>query len=233
MCTDKDEKDFQDITKHRYFNTNNLLIRLDKLKLIIDKFGEYIPLPMIKNMKTVDPKDDSSQKMIQLEIAMGAAIEMFAGATSISIPRTRFAPVKKTDDLITLRSDAYSISDTFVPVLNPKCEGKAPIVSLDKKVYKQLGKFEAVTSRVVPSLVKCTRLTVKGAVNMSVGCRFVGEVTLTNNSNEPKTISRTNERHSHVAGCSPHPNAAPPCSNNLVMSSIMDLSSFPFVTTSS
>lgn len=188
MCADEDEKDFQDITKHRYFNTNNLWIRLDKLKVIIDKFGGFIPLPMIMNKKTVDPKDDSSQKVIQLETAMGAAIEMFEGATSITIPRTRFAPVKKTDDLITLRSDAYSISDAFVPVLNPKCNGKAPVVSLDKKKYKQVGKLEAATTRGVPSLVQCKRLTVKGMVNMSAGCHFVGDVTVTNNSDETKTL---------------------------------------------
>ena len=35
MCADEDEEAFQDITKHRFFNTNNLWIRLDKLKEII------------------------------------------------------------------------------------------------------------------------------------------------------------------------------------------------------
>jgi UDP-N-acetylglucosamine pyrophosphorylase len=53
MCAAEDEKDFQDITKHQFFNTNNLWIRLDKLKQIMEKFGGFIPLPMIKNAKTV------------------------------------------------------------------------------------------------------------------------------------------------------------------------------------
>lgn len=87
MCADEDEAAFQDITKHRFFNTNNLWIRLDKLKEIIDKHGGFIPLPMIMNKKTVDPKDDTSQKVIQLETAMGAAIECFDGATAIVVPR--------------------------------------------------------------------------------------------------------------------------------------------------
>jgi UDP-N-acetylglucosamine pyrophosphorylase len=30
QCAKEDEKDFQDITKHKYFNTNNLWVRLDK-----------------------------------------------------------------------------------------------------------------------------------------------------------------------------------------------------------
>eukprot|EP00978_Attheya_sp_CCMP212_P030318 scaffold111041_cov65-Attheya_sp.AAC.4 len=40
---------------------------------------------MIKNKKTVDPKDDSSTKVVQLETAMGAAIECFEGATAIVV----------------------------------------------------------------------------------------------------------------------------------------------------
>merc|ERR1712224_324660 len=107
MCADEDEAAFQDITKHRFFNTNNLWIQLEKLQQIVKKSCGFIPLPMIKNKKTVDPKDDSSQKVIQLETAMGAAIECFDGATAICIPRTRFAPVKKCNDLLLLRSDAY------------------------------------------------------------------------------------------------------------------------------
>ena len=107
MCADEDEEAFQDISKHRFFNTNNLWIRLDKLKEIINENGGFIPLPMIKNKKTVDPKDDSSQKVLQLETAMGAAIECFKGATAIVVPRTRFAPVKKCNDLLLLRSQYF------------------------------------------------------------------------------------------------------------------------------
>jgi UDP-N-acetylglucosamine pyrophosphorylase len=53
MCAEEDEAAFQDITKHRFFNTNNLWIRIDKLQEIVAKFGGYIPLPMIMNNKTV------------------------------------------------------------------------------------------------------------------------------------------------------------------------------------
>jgi UDP-N-acetylglucosamine pyrophosphorylase len=60
MCAPEDEAAFQDIAVHRFFNTNNLWIRLDQLKQIVNAQGGFIPLPMIKNKKTVDPKDDSS-----------------------------------------------------------------------------------------------------------------------------------------------------------------------------
>mmetsp|Transcript_45712 Transcript_45712/g.67977 ORF Transcript_45712/g.67977 Transcript_45712/m.67977 type:complete len:1058 (-) Transcript_45712:797-3970(-) len=188
MCADEDEAAFQDTSKHRFFNTNNLWIRLDKLKEIVDKNGGFIPLPMIKNKKTVDPKDDTSQKVVQLETAMGAAIECFQGATAIVVPRTRFAPVKKCNDLLLLRSDAYVLTDDHRPVLNPDCGGTAPVMALDSKKYKLVGKLEEATAGGIPSLVQCERLTVKGLVRMSQKTKFVGTVNIINTSDEPKMI---------------------------------------------
>jgi len=60
QCASEDEDAFQDINKHRFFNTNNLWVRLDRLKEEMAKNKGFIPLPMIKNKKTIDPKDDSS-----------------------------------------------------------------------------------------------------------------------------------------------------------------------------
>lgn len=188
MCPDDDEAAFQDISKHRFFNTNNLWIRLDKLKEIVTKNGGFIPLPMIMNKKTVDPKNDSSQKVVQLETAMGAAIESFDGATAIVVPRTRFAPVKKCNDLFLLRSDAYIMKD-HKPVLNPLCKnGVAPIISLDSKKYKLVGALEEATEDGIPSLVHCERLTVKGLVKMSGATQFVGDVSIVNTSGEAKYV---------------------------------------------
>merc|ERR1719198_1721745 len=115
--TDEDEKAFQDISKHQYFNTNNLWVDLEALKKAMSKFGGKLPLPVIKNGKTVDPRDKKSTKVLQLETAMGAAIECFDGAQAILIPRTRFAPVKTTNDLLALASDAYEVTPDFRMVL--------------------------------------------------------------------------------------------------------------------
>ena len=187
MCRDEDEDAFQDITKHRFFNTNNLWIRLDKLKEIIDTHGGFIPLPMIMNKKTVDPKDDSSTAVLQLETAMGAAIECFDGATAIVVPRTRFAPVKKCSDLLLLRSDAYIMKD-HRPLLNPACSGGDPVIDLDSKLYKLVGALEEATIGGIPSLVQCTRLKIKGKVRMSRQTKFVGDVEITNASSESKFV---------------------------------------------
>ena len=52
--------------------------------------------------------------MIQVETAMGAAIEVFADSRLIEVGRDRFVPVKTTNDLLVLRSDVYDIGSDFV-----------------------------------------------------------------------------------------------------------------------
>merc|ERR1712070_315528 len=111
QCPKDDEAAFQDTSKYKYFNTNNLWVDLEQLKALFEKNEGAIPLPVMLNDKTVDPRDKTSTKVIQLETAMGAAISCFEGAIALQIPRTRFAPVKKCDDLVALRSDAYEITE--------------------------------------------------------------------------------------------------------------------------
>ncbi|MCU0789358.1 MAG: UTP--glucose-1-phosphate uridylyltransferase, partial [Verrucomicrobia bacterium] len=113
QCPQADQSAFQDIARHRFFNTNNLWLRLDRLKELLDQHGGLIPLPVIANSKTLDPRDPGSPKVIQLETAMGSAIECFTGAAAIVVPRSRFAPVKATSDLLAVRSDAYVLGDDF------------------------------------------------------------------------------------------------------------------------
>ncbi|CAK8996337.1 Probable UTP--glucose-1-phosphate uridylyltransferase (UDP-glucose pyrophosphorylase) (UDPGP) (UGPase) [Durusdinium trenchii] len=128
-----------DTSKYRYFNTNNLWVHLGKLKELFDQNAGALPLPAagIANL-TVDPRDKASTKVIQLETAMGAAISCFAGAQAIQIPRSRFAPVKKTDDLLALRSDAYRLTEDFRIELIPERNGVPPLVKLDD-MYKLPG----------------------------------------------------------------------------------------------
>merc|ERR1711933_351902 len=89
QCPEVDEKAFQDTSRYSYFNTNNLWVDLEKLKALFEKAGGAIPLPVMLNDKTVDPRDKKSTKVIQLETAMGAAISAFQGAIALRIPRSR------------------------------------------------------------------------------------------------------------------------------------------------
>ena len=80
----------------------------------LDARGGILGLPLIRNVKHLDPADPSTPEVIQIETAMGAAIEVFEGARTIEVGRDRFVPVKTTDDLLVLRSDVYDLGKDFV-----------------------------------------------------------------------------------------------------------------------
>ncbi|MCX7669751.1 MAG: UTP--glucose-1-phosphate uridylyltransferase, partial [Anaerolineae bacterium] len=119
QCPAEDMAAFQDIGRHRYFNTNNLWLNLPALQALLRANGGILGLPMIRNKKPIDPRDPSSTPVYQLETAMGAAIELFEDAGAVRVPRTRFAPVKTTDDLLAVRSDAYVLTEGFQVIPNP------------------------------------------------------------------------------------------------------------------
>ena len=176
QCPDVDAQSFQDIDRHQFFNTNNLWIRLDLLKAELEKCDGVLPLPVIQNSKTVDPRDPESAPVVQLETAMGSAIECFAGAAAIEVPRSRFAPVKTTDDLLALRSDAYVVTDDFRLELHPDRKSLPPVVNLDKAHFKMVDQLEAALQHGVPSLLKCESLNVSGAHAFSADEVFEGAV---------------------------------------------------------
>jgi len=189
QCAESDEKAFQDVARHAFFNTNNLWIRLDKLQEVLERNDGVVPLPMIKNDKTVDPSDSSSAKVFQLETAMGAAIESFDNAGAIVVGRERFAPVKTCADLLRVRSDAYVVTDDFRLILAPECKGIPPTVDLDSKVYKKVsGLDRLLEGGEVPSLKGCSKLSVKGKVILSPGTTFKGKVSLTNPTDDWVTL---------------------------------------------
>jgi UTP--glucose-1-phosphate uridylyltransferase len=176
---EEDEDAFQDITRHRFFNTNNLWVDLRALDRALREGGGALELPLIVNRKTVDPKDPSSPAVVQLETAMGAAIAIWDGAQAVRVPRTRLAPVKTTDDLLVVRSDAYRLTDAARLELAPERGGRAPVVKLDPAHFKLLDDFEARFPRGAPSLAACERLQVDGDVRFGAGVVVRGRVTVT------------------------------------------------------
>jgi len=57
QCPDADEKEFQNVNKYKFFNTNNLWVDLEALKALFEKSNGAVPLPVMTNSKTVDPRD--------------------------------------------------------------------------------------------------------------------------------------------------------------------------------
>lgn len=165
QCPKEDEGSFQDVSKHKFFNTNNLWVNLAALKERMAAHGGSLPLPLIKNEKTVDPRDKKSTPVFQLETAMGAAIECFPGAGAVVVPRSRFAPVKTCGDLFLLRSDAYVVTPESTVELLPGLKA-APMVKLDDNHYKLVDQLDGLVAA-YPSLKEATSITVKGPVKFS------------------------------------------------------------------
>jgi UTP--glucose-1-phosphate uridylyltransferase len=172
----EDADAFGDIDRHRFFNTNNLWLDLAALRKTLSAKGGVLGLPIIRNVKTVDPTDPSSPQVIQIETAMGSAIGVFDGASAIEVERSRFLPVKATNDLLVLRSDAYEINDRSELRLVPGRSG-APLVELDDH-YKLLSEFDARFPFGPPSLIEAERLTVRGDWTFGAGVRVVGTAEL-------------------------------------------------------
>merc|ERR1711907_384820 len=190
QCPKEDEAAFQDVTKYTYFNTNNLWVDLVKLKAAFEKHGGALPLPVMLNDKTVDPRDKASTKVIQLETAMGAAIPCFEGAIALQIPRSRFAPVKKCDDLVALRSDAYTITEDFRIQLAAERNGVPPTIKLDD-AYKFVDAMETLIPNGSPSLIGCKSMKIEGKNIEFAGKGVVvkGDVKFVNKGEDKKVVA--------------------------------------------
>jgi UTP--glucose-1-phosphate uridylyltransferase len=183
---DEDEESFRDFRRWRYYNTNNLWIDLRVLADALHASDGVLELPLIVNRKTVDPRDSDSPPVLQLESAMGAAIESFSDASLLLVPRTRFAPVKTTDDLLVLRSDVYQVSDELDVEPVPGRADNLPFVGLDKRFYRLIDDFEQRFPDGSPSLREADRLVIKGDVTFGPGVVVRGAVQL--NAEEPMRI---------------------------------------------
>jgi UTP--glucose-1-phosphate uridylyltransferase len=170
-----DEESFRDYRHWRYYNTNNLWVDLQALADKLEATDGVLELSLIVNHKTVDPRDRGSPAVVQLESAMGSAIQSFEGARLLCVPRTRFVPVKTTNDLLTLRSDVYEVSDGMIVWPVPERVGDLPYVDLDKRFYGVLEEFERRFPRGAPSLREAQRLVVHGDVTFGSGVVVRGE----------------------------------------------------------
>jgi UTP--glucose-1-phosphate uridylyltransferase len=191
QCPKDEIAAFQDIRRYRFFNTNNIWVDLEALNELIGR-EHIVDLPMIVNPKTLDPRDDTSPPVYQIETAMGAAISLFEGAAAVNVPRARFLPVKTCNDLLAVRSDIFVYSDREGLRLNPAREAagrnEAVKIKLDSKYY---GKFDLLEERFkagAPSLKDCDGLAIKGDVRFERDVVIRGTVAITNNSGRPAVV---------------------------------------------
>ena len=158
QTADEDKEALADLERHKYTSTNNLWFDLQRMRDELRRRDGILGLPLIRNTKNVDPGDSSSPEVIQIETAMGAAIEVFPDARTIAVGRDRFVPVKTTNDLLVLRSDVYDLRNDFV--LDQVAED-IPFIDLDSH-YKVVADFDKRFPAGAPSLKEAEALVVHG-----------------------------------------------------------------------
>ncbi len=173
MVEDGEERFFRDINRHSTFNANNVWINLEVLRERMTARDGVLGLPIIVNRKNVDPANPSSPEVVQMESAMGTAIEVFEGSEVILVPRTRFRPVKTTNDLLVVRSDFFSLDESYHVVASTS--GPEPYVDLDS-AYRFVPGFEQRFPQGVPSMKDCTSLRVIGDPVFGKGVCLLGDV---------------------------------------------------------
>jgi len=191
QCPKREIEMCRDVSHYRYFNTNNIWIDLRFLKSLIEKHGT-VKLPMIMNPKNLDPRDEFSPPVYQIETAMGSAISIIEGATAIRVPRSRFFPVKTCNDLLAVRSDCFLFSDDKNFIVNParKQNGRKfnIIIDLDPKYYTKIDMFDKRFANGIPSLVDCESLTIIGDVFFEANVKIEGSVIINNRSGSQVVI---------------------------------------------
>jgi UTP--glucose-1-phosphate uridylyltransferase len=189
QCPPDEIDSFQDIRQFKYFNSNTLWVNLKRLDDLLRERDGVLGLPMIRNEKPLDPADERSPRVIQLETAMGAAISVFDGAGAIRVPRDRFLPVKTTNDLLNVWSDAYvTTADWRVVAASSGVSAEDRVTDLDPRYYKRVDQLRKRFPHGAPSLVDCRRLTVRGDVHFGSGVVCRGDVTVAHQG-EPRLIA--------------------------------------------
>jgi len=180
QCPAEEKEIFEDVHTYKYFNTNNLWVNLKALKVELEKHNGFLPLSLI-----VNPKEVEGEKVYQLESAMGAAISVFEGSKAMIVNRDRFAPVKKTNDLLAIWSDAYTLTDEYKLIL---AEGRtnSPHLELDERYFKTIDMLQKQCNKGIPSLINCDSLKVTGDIGFGPGVVVEGDVSL--EANNPKIL---------------------------------------------
>lgn len=179
QCPDQEMDSFCDIGKYKFFNTNSIWIDLRVLQSVFVSH-RMMPLDLIINPKSLDPRNPDSPKVFQLETAMGSAITNFLNAQAVIVPRKRFAPVKTTADLLLVMSDCFVRTERETIIPNPERVTTMPTITLDGNFYKKIDMFLDRFPATPPSLIQCDSLVVEGDIRFGDKVRCLGDVRLVN-----------------------------------------------------
>jgi len=164
------KEEFCSQRKFKVFNTNNIWINLRHLRKKLE--AGPLDLNVIVNRKTV-----SGKNVIQLETAIGSALECFPGAEGLIVSRDRFMPVKTTNDLLLVQSDLFVLENGKLTRNPQRKQKELPKVELGSE-FTQLDDYQARIPS-APSMLELDSLEVKGDVRFGKGVQLQGKVQLT------------------------------------------------------
>lgn len=166
----KDHVDeFKSVKKFKIFNTNNLWMHLQSIEnLVLDKSLE---LDIIVNHKHLD----SGVDVIQLETAAGAAMKYFDRGIGINVPRSRFLPVKKTSDLLLIKSNLYKLDNGYLSMSPLRAFPSVPLVKLGDEHFSKVREFQSRFAS-IPDVLELNHLTVSGDVTFGKNVSLRGTV---------------------------------------------------------
>ena len=165
--------------KFSVFNTNNIWINLIALEERLSKGP--LNLNVIVNSKHI-----LNKPIVQLETAIGSAVDCFDGAVGLCVPRDRFMPVKKTEDLLLVQSNIFNLLGGTL-VRNPDRKNPdLPEIKFDLAL-NQVDEFQKCFST-IPDLLELESLEVAGQVCFEGIATLKGKVKL-NGMNKPIVIN--------------------------------------------
>lgn len=159
--------EFCDQKKFRTFNTNNIWINLLALNNRLKKGP--LELSVMVNRKNVE-----EIPVVQLETAIGSGLECFEGAVGLTVSRERFLPVKKTDDLLLVRSNLFSLSNG--KLIRDRKSDPLPLIELGD-FLQNIENFQNAFS-IIPDLLDLKELKINGNVRFEGAACLKGKVYL-------------------------------------------------------
>ena len=162
-------EEFKSIKKFKIFNTNNIWINLAELKKMVT--GNDIHLDIIVNQKNLE-----HLPILQLETAIGSGINNFEGSLAVKVPRIRFLPIKKTDDLLLAQSNLFVFEEGLLKKNPDRQFDGLPLIRLGEnfQMFEEYQKrFESI-----PDILELDLLTVVGNVYFGKNITLRGNVIL-------------------------------------------------------
>ena len=152
-------------------------MELGALKRVMDE--GTLDMEIIVNPKTLE----GGVNVIQLEIAVGAAMKCFDNCQGVKVPRSRFLPVKQTDDLLLIMSNLYTLEHGALKMSPARMFGTTPLVKMGAMHFSKVREFLSRFGT-IPDVMELHHLTVSGNVNFGRNVVLKGTVIIIANHGE-------------------------------------------------